>query len=50
MNFIIRACHRETGASGVRLVSGASRTEAHTFYRRMGYGGEKPQLNFKKRV
>ncbi|MDO4298340.1 MAG: hypothetical protein Q4C59_07695 [Lachnospiraceae bacterium] len=34
--------------SGVRLVSGASRTGAHEFYRCCGYGGEKEQVNFKK--
>ncbi|MEG1426678.1 MAG: GNAT family N-acetyltransferase [Oscillospiraceae bacterium] len=38
----------KTGASGVRLVSGAARTGAHEFYRRCGYGDEKPQINFKK--
>ncbi len=36
------------GAAGVRLVSGAGRTEAHEFYRRCGYGGGKQQVNFKK--
>ena len=39
---------RRTGAAGVRLVSGASRTGAHAFYRRCGYGGVKQQINFKK--
>ena len=39
---------RETGAVGVRLVSGGSRTEAHAFYRACGYDGGKTQLNFKK--
>ena len=39
---------RETGASGIRLVSGASRTDAHTFYRRCGYEGSKEQINLKK--
>ena len=38
----------QTGVSGVRLVSGASRTGAHEFYRCCGYGGEKEQVNFKK--
>lgn len=37
-----------SGAAGVRLVSGASRTGAHEFYRRCGYGGDKKQINFKK--
>lgn len=39
---------QETGAEGVRLVSGASRTGAHEFYRRCGYGTEMQQINFKK--
>lgn len=39
---------KETGASGIRLVSGSSRTGAHEFYRRCGYDGGKQQLNFKK--
>ncbi len=37
-----------SGAGGVRLVSGASRTGAHEFYRSLGYDGGKQQLNFKK--
>ena len=36
------------GAVGVRLVSGASRAEAHAFYRKCGYSGDKQQLNLKK--
>ncbi len=39
---------RESGAEGIRLVSGSSRTGAHEFYRRCGYEGGKTQLNFKK--
>ena len=39
---------REEKAWGVRLVSGAEREVAHTFYRRHGYDGEKKQINFKK--
>lgn len=39
---------KETGACGVRLVSGAGRTEAHAFYRSCGYDGAKQQVNFKK--
>jgi len=39
---------RETGASGIRLVSGATRTEAHTFYRNCGFTGSKEQINLKK--
>lgn len=31
--------------SGVRLVSGATRVEAHAFYHRCGYQGEKQQIN-----
>lgn len=40
---------RDTGASGVRLVSGAERTGAHEFYRCCGYDGGKQQINFKKK-
>ena len=39
---------RETGACGIRLVSGAIRTDAHEFYRHCGYKGDKHQINFKK--
>lgn len=39
---------RESGACGVRLVSGASRSGAHSFYRACGYGSGRQQLNFKK--
>jgi GNAT superfamily N-acetyltransferase len=39
---------KETGALGVRLVSGSTRIGAHEFYRRCGYDGGKQQLNFKK--
>ena len=39
---------RQTGASGIRLVSGAERTDAHDFYRKYGYSGDKKQLNLKK--
>ena len=39
---------KESGAKGVRLVSGATRKNAHAFYRSMGYGHEKQQINFKK--
>lgn len=41
---------RETGAEGVRLVSGESRTGAHAFYRSVGYSGNKKQLNLKKKL
>ena len=39
---------RETGASGIRLVSGATRTDAHAFYRHCGFEGNKEQINLKK--
>ena len=38
----------ETGASGIRLVSGATRTDAHAFYRHCGFEGNKEQINLKK--
>lgn len=39
---------KATGAEAVRLVSGATRTGAHEFYRSCGYEGNKQQINFKK--
>ncbi|MCD8221763.1 MAG: GNAT family N-acetyltransferase [Clostridiales bacterium] len=39
---------KEDGAAGVRLVSGITRTGAHEFYRRCGYGEGREQKNFKK--
>lgn len=39
---------KETNACGVRLVSGASRTGAHAFYRACGYSSKKDQKNFCK--
>lgn len=39
---------RETGALGVRLVSGMERQGAHEFYRKCGYLEKKAQKNFKK--
>ncbi|WP_144034125.1 hypothetical protein SPSIL_011460 [Sporomusa silvacetica DSM 10669] len=39
---------QNTGASGVRLVSGATRIGAHAFYTNCGYTGNKEQKNFKK--
>lgn len=39
---------KNTGAYGVRLVSGATRISAHEFYRHCGYSGDKQQINFKK--
>lgn len=40
---------KETGAAGVRLVSGESRYEAHLFYQSCGYCFVKNQKNFIKR-
>lgn len=39
---------RNTNAVGLRLVSGATRTGAHEFYRHCGFSGDKEQINFKK--
>ena len=39
---------KETGATGIRLVSGKERTAAHKFYEKCGFLGGKEQLNFKK--
>lgn len=39
---------KETGASGVRLVSGSERKEAHMFYKHCNYIESKEQKNFKK--
>lgn len=39
---------REQGAQAIRLVSGESRTDAHAFYRALGFAGNKMQLNLKK--
>ncbi len=41
---------KEDGCEMVRLVSGASRTGAHEFYRLRGYGEGRAQLNFKKKL
>lgn len=41
---------KATNASAVRLVSGESRMDAHTFYRRCRYGCSKRQYNFKKQI
>jgi ribosomal protein S18 acetylase RimI-like enzyme len=38
---------KDTGACGVRLVSGATRLGAHAFYTSCGYYGNKEQKNFK---
>ncbi|MDD5864623.1 MAG: GNAT family N-acetyltransferase [Firmicutes bacterium] len=39
---------RQTGAAGIRLVSGAQRTGAHAFYRSCGFGSEREQIHFQK--
>ena len=39
---------KEIGAKGVRLNSGATRTNAHAFYRHIGYTTEKQQIRFLK--
>ena len=39
---------KESGAAGVRLVSGETRVGAHAFYRTLGYQGSKMQLNLSK--
>lgn len=44
----VEAWARETGACGVRLNSGMTRTGAHDFYRRNGYTREKAQMRFIK--
>ena len=41
---------KETGATGIRLVSGAERKNAHEFYRHYGFDTGKEQLNFKKQI
>ena len=38
---------RDTGASGIRLVSGSTRTGAHLFYLTYGFTFVKEQFNFK---
>ncbi len=39
---------KATGAGGIRLNSGETRTGAHAFYRSQGYVGTKMQLSLKK--
>ena len=41
---------KETGAEGIRLVSGANRIDAHKFYIDCGFEGGKEQRNFKKYI
>lgn len=40
----------DNGIRVMRLNSGAERTEAHEFYRYMGYSSEKKQFRFTKRI
>ena len=40
----------EVGIHKIRLNSGASRKEAHSFYRAMGYSNEKEQIRFIKDI
>lgn len=40
----------QSGATGVRLNSGAERKEAHLFYERCGYAKGKQQVKFLKRL
>lgn len=39
---------RDTGATGIRLVSGDGREGAHAFYEQMGYKMQKLQRNYRK--
>lgn len=39
---------KDTGAAGIRLVSGTTRTDAHNFYKNCGFSGDKEQVNLKK--
>lgn len=40
----------ESGAAGIRLTSGKSRTGAHTFYQECGYTRIKEQVKFRKMI
>lgn len=40
----------ESGAAGIRLVSGSYRIGAHKFYKKCGYICSKEQYNFKKMI
>lgn len=46
--FAIEAWAAQSGAAGVRLVSGSSRASAHRFYLACGYTKNKEQFNFSK--
>ncbi len=45
---VVEKWAKDTGAYGVRLVSGSTRIGAHAFYTSCGYNGNKKQNNFKK--
>ena len=40
----------EVGITKIRINSGMSRKEAHSFYRAMGYNNEKEQIRFIKDI
>lgn len=44
----LEAWAHERGADALRLLSGESRTEAHAFYRSLGFDSTRKQLNFRK--
>ncbi len=46
----IESWANEAGINKIRLNSGASRKEAHSFYRAMGYNNEKRQIRFIKDI
>ena len=46
----VEAWAAKDGAAGIRLVSRSERLEAHSFYRKCGYSGDKQQINFKKQL
>lgn len=41
---------KQKGIDKIRLNSGLSRKDAHTFYRNLGYGDEKQQIRFMKDI
>lgn len=41
---------KETGATGVRLVSGDKRVEAHIFYQKCGYEKDNQKVCFTKDI
>lgn len=50
---LVRAAEKWAASKGIghiRLNSGSSRTEAHEFYRRLGYEDNKSQLRFEKDI